>query len=625
VAAEAPALLHVVGYLTGASLYAMLLAMVVMTRGAGYRLTLTTALLGVAWNVGELAAHAFAGAGMPLVARWVSAISFVALGFLASVVVHSSGHRSSPDEEGYPSRRLRQVALAGYVCAGAAGIMQLFAAATGRPLPWSPGLLVMTVGLAALSIALLLTTRHQPQGRRALWMTALALFAVSALHLGQFHGASEGWITELLGHHASIPLAFAILYQDYRFGFADLFLKRALTFIVLVALVFLAWSSLAPWLTTAPGDPIAVGVLLAVWMITALAFPRLKGYVSAFVDRVLLHRTDYTGVIDRFSVRLQACDSEPAVLETTAAAIRDAFNADAVHWCTADDGTDHPRRVAVPTAEMPQYVLELGSLQGGRRLFSDDMVTLERMALLAARRVDAVRLQDERYERMLREREISALATEAELRALRAQMNPHFLFNALTTVGYLIQEAPARALDTLMRLTTLLRSSLRSEGEFTTLGHERKLLECYLQIERERFEERLEAAIDVPEALAILTIPSLIVQPLVENAIKHGIAPSRTGGRVTVAARRDWTADGAPLRITVINTGVPLQGRQPHPEEGIGLHNVEHRLRCYYGDAARVTLTTGARGETIAEIVLPVTSTQSDDARPLVEEVTWPT
>ena len=83
------------------------------------------------------------------------------------------------------------------------------------------------------------------------------------------------------------------------------------------------------------------------------------------------------------------------------------------------------------------------------------------------------------------------LATEAELRALRAQINPHFLFNALTTIGYLIQNAPPRALDTLMRLTTLLRSVLRSDGEFTTLGRERELIECYLEIEHERFEERL--------------------------------------------------------------------------------------------------------------------------------------
>ena len=106
---------------------------------------------------------------------------------------------------------------------------------------------------------------------------------------------------------------------------------------------------------------------------------------------------------------------------------------------------------------------------------------LERIAARLARRIDALRLTDERYERMLREREIRTLATEAELRALRAQVNPHFLFNALTTIGYLIQSAPLRALDTLLRLTTLLRGVLRSDGEFTTLGRERELIACYLQ------------------------------------------------------------------------------------------------------------------------------------------------
>ena len=103
---------------------------------------------------------------------------------------------------------------------------------------------------------------------------------------------------------------------------------------------------------------------------------------------------------------------------------------------------------------------------------------------------------------MLREREIRTLATEAELRALRAQINPHFLFNALTTIGYLIQDAPPRAFDTLMRLTTLLRGVLRSEGEFTTLGRERELVACYLQIEQERFEERLQVTWTCPRSSA---------------------------------------------------------------------------------------------------------------------------
>jgi len=123
------------------------------------------------------------------------------------------------------------------------------------------------------------------------------------------------------------------------------------------------------------------------------------------------------------------------------------------------------------------------------------------MAVVAARRIDAIRMTNERYEREIREREIGKLATEAELRALRAQINPHFLFNALTTIGYLIQTAPPRALQTLLRLTTLLRGVLRSEGEFTTLGRELEVIESYLDIERARFDERLRVTIDVPAEL----------------------------------------------------------------------------------------------------------------------------
>jgi LytS/YehU family sensor histidine kinase len=262
-------------------------------------------------------------------------------------------------------------------------------------------------------------------------------------------------------------------------------------------------------------------------------------------------------------------------------------------------------------------VLTIGELKGGRRLLSDDRMMLERVSLLVARRIDALRISDERYERMLREREISTLAAEAELRALRAQINPHFLFNALTTLGYLIQQAPSRALDTLMRLTTLLRSVLRSEGEFTTLGHEQELIECYLQIERERFEERLDAHVDVPASLTGIAIPALIVQPLVENAIKHGIARAREGGHVLVSAHLD--RPGGDLRIVVRNSGAPLNGRTPSPGGGIGLQSVERRLRCYFGDEAGFTLTRADNGDTVAEIRLPAGAACDDDADVVAE------
>src|SRR5438045_3239977 len=162
----------------------------------------------------------------------------------------------------------------------------------------------------------------------------------------------------------------------------------------------------------------------------------------------------------------------------------------------------------------------IAPLTGGRRLLSDDVATLEAIVTIAARRIDAIRVTQERHDREIREREMGRLATEAELRALRAQINPHFLFNALTTIGYLIQTAPPRALQTLLRLTALLRAVLRSEGEFTTLGRELEIIESYLDIEHARFEQRLHVTIDVPTRLRNVRLPPLILQPLVENAIK---------------------------------------------------------------------------------------------------------
>jgi two-component system LytT family sensor kinase len=331
----------------------------------------------------------------------------------------------------------------------------------------------------------------------------------------------------------------------------------------------------------------------------------------------VLKRSNYANVIDALSGSLQSCTSESAVLTEIASCISAALGGAAVTWAQKN-APANGHRVPIVSAEPPHHVLAIGSLAGGRRLLSDDLMMLERAAMLAGRRIDALRLSDERYERMLREREIGSLATEAELRALRAQINPHFLFNALTTLGYLIQHAPARAFDTLMRLTTLLRSVLRSEGEFTTLGHERELIRCYLDIERERFEERLAAEIDIPETLEDIPIPTLIIQPLVENAIKHGIAQVRHGGRLRVSARVQ-SGDVSELRIVVRNTGAPLRVDAGKDGTGIGLHNVERRLRCYFGDQAGVTLERDhATGETVATLRLPTPESRPDDEPALV-------
>jgi LytS/YehU family sensor histidine kinase len=258
--------------------------------------------------------------------------------------------------------------------------------------------------------------------------------------------------------------------------------------------------------------------------------------------------------------------------------------------------------------EPPRYAIEVAELTGGRRLLSDDHAALAAIAARLGHRIDAIRLTHERYERQLREQEIGKLATEAELRALRAQINPHFLFNALTTIGYLIQTSPGRALETLLRLTSLLRAVLRSETEFTTLGREIDLVESYLDIERARFEDRLRVRLDVPAPLKSLRVPPLLLQPLVENAVKHGIAPERRGGEVVVTGRLERDDhDGLALVLTVHDSGA---GASPESlkrgrDAGVGLTNIERRLTCYYGQAATLSIVSAPGAGTTVEIHMP--------------------
>jgi signal transduction histidine kinase len=282
--------------------------------------------------------------------------------------------------------------------------------------------------------------------------------------------------------------------------------------------------------------------------------------------------------------------------------------------------------VFVPTAEPPYYRFEIGILAGGRRLLSDDIAMLQAVAVIVARRIDALRVTHERCEQSLREQEINKLATEAQLRALRAQINPHFLFNALTTISYLVQTAPDRAIETLMKLTSLLRSVLRTDGEFVTLEQELQLIASYLDIEKARFEERLRVSIDVPDELLSLRVPSLLVQPLVENAIKHGITPSRFGGEVQIRARLEPSMDATQtsdvLDITVSDSGIGAseielaRGRR----RGVGLSNIEERLR-YYGPTASLRITSTLGQGTVVELKLPLPEVPAEAAVGSLESI----
>jgi signal transduction histidine kinase len=190
--------------------------------------------------------------------------------------------------------------------------------------------------------------------------------------------------------------------------------------------------------------------------------------------------------------------------------------------------------------------------------------------------------------------------TAARLALLQAQIEPHFLFNTLANIHSLIKEDPDAASRILEELNCYLRTSLRRTREATTtVGDELELVTALLNIAHARLGRRLERTIAVAPELSRAGLPPLLLQPLVENAIRHGIEPAVDGGRIDIDVRRG--ADG--LELTVADTGVGLDVKAP---EGVGLANVRARLQSLYGEKGRLSLYANHPSGVVAKLVVPV-------------------
>jgi two-component sensor histidine kinase len=191
---------------------------------------------------------------------------------------------------------------------------------------------------------------------------------------------------------------------------------------------------------------------------------------------------------------------------------------------------------------------------------------------------------------------------EAELRALRAQINPHFLFNTLNSIAALIRIDPAAAEATTTRLADVFRYTLRaSDATHTRLGDELAFVREYLAIERTRFSDRLRVTEDIEPGLEDLAIPGLLLQPLVENAVRYAVSPRTEGGSIRIGARRD----GDRLRLTVTDDGPGLSDRASASGNGFGLHSVRERLRAG-GPPHELQIRTAPGHGTEVEVILPV-------------------
>lgn len=213
------------------------------------------------------------------------------------------------------------------------------------------------------------------------------------------------------------------------------------------------------------------------------------------------------------------------------------------------------------------------------------------------------------YHRRSLERERRALTAEARLVearliALQSQLNPHFLFNTLNAISGLVYTDQRAADEMICGLSGLLRRVLEiSEQKEIRLKDEVEFIDRYLDIQLIRFSDRLKVSREMPEELAGALVPTLILQPLVENALVHGIGTQATGGSVTIQAKRS----GHHLILTVSDQANQSDGTRKQPgKEGTGLGNTRARLEALYGDEAQFRLEPGAQGGTSAVIELPL-------------------
>jgi len=208
-------------------------------------------------------------------------------------------------------------------------------------------------------------------------------------------------------------------------------------------------------------------------------------------------------------------------------------------------------------------------------------------------------------ENRVREERLRELAARSELKALKAQINPHFLFNALNSISALISIDPSAAQGTLERLAGIFRGTLlASEKESVPLGKELELVDAYLDVERARFGKRLRVRQAVPPEARDVPVPPLLLQPVVENAVRHGISPSVEGGTISIDA---VLAEGE-LTITVADdgSGTDSAADEDLMSRGYGLRNVRDRLTTRFGEGEWLSFESEKGRGTRVRLVIPI-------------------
>jgi two-component system LytT family sensor kinase len=556
--------------------------------------------LSLVWNLGSLAVLVWPGMPAP-VSALVVAISFSVLSVLPAVLLHLSIGNTWPMLTG-----------AGYVLSAVAVVMHFQEIWGGGAALHQRALLLITVGFVLLTMAAVLRSAwrknpaQHPGGIRIAASMCLVLFAMSFVHFGTGH-AGQVWSSELVVHHAGIPLALFVLLQDYRFVLLDAFVRflaNALLAALLTGLVIAAAFRLV-LVESVTRAPLNLALLLISVCLFLVLFAWLRNKVQAWLTHAVFRRGSVTGLVDH----IRDCpvfSGEAQYLEWAASVVAAAVNAQdhrvesqsempggtelhlpatANLYPSAPDWAEVVTPVRLGPGELK--LILLGRRQGGQRYLGEDLDALARASAEIADHVESLRRQ-----------EMNRLVVQAELRALQSQINPHFLFNALNTLYGTIPRSAAGARRMVLNLAEIFRYFLQSDKTFVTLEQEIEIVRAYLEIEQLRLGDRLQVDIQLDDAALDVPIPVLSIQPLVENAIKHGVAQSVEPGYIRIRGE----LRGEELRILVENSssGTPVETTGT----GVGLENVRRRLEICYGPEAGLHLDFTPQ-KTSAELSIP--------------------
>ena len=331
------------------------------------------------------------------------------------------------------------------------------------------------------------------------------------------------------------------------FRAADVFAKSALRLLLagVLALIgsLLLFGPIPSIVRKAP-LPRATATLLAAAILcaTIMVYLRFGNWIDLVVERRIFGKRDPRRVIQDFRQQIGSLDSREPLMSLVHSVAAEALAMRPEDIEVEPDSLDRsgsPADVLIPIPSRNNPIQLAVSLRGDRRtLLTTEIDLLNEIALHAGRRLDDLEREEERIEGVRKEGHLGRQLVEAELRALRSQVNPHFLFNSLNTIASLIPSEPEKAEKMTVRLSSIFRYVLiHADRPFSSLDEEVEFLRTFLEIEQIRFGERLSVEFEVDPAAGHLMIPSLILQPLVENAIKHGIAPKIGKSRITVGAR----------------------------------------------------------------------------------------